>query len=294
MMRRTLKELEGTISRLASQELLMTPETIDSLKSDLLTYSSEDFSFSLTNKIQRMFIYRDSLSPDILDLINNINERHIHSSTPGPTLTDQTKLDFEFEIVEGELQNTHTTQTPKFNRYRYNAFNLKLKALDLVNFRVKNAITSEWVLSSLASLGPLRNEMALFKTRQLPILYMQYFNICAKFNFDIMAFLNDTELPEAIDAICQYLEALPQLQDSTTQDEDQTNIIKQDLSKIIKFVFGCHLLDFRTREYLQANPDPSTLHTFNKLYSSILRMSLSLPLFATPFITGNMSTLNKQ
>ena len=288
-MRRSLKELEVTISRLASQELLMTPETIDSLKSDLLTHNTEDFSFSLTNQIQRMFMFRDSLSPDILDLIHNITEHRIQSSTPGSMLTQQTESEFEFELIEGELQSTRTSPNSTFNRDRYNAFYLKLKALDLVNFRVKNAVTSEWVLSSLASLGLFRNEMALFKTRQLPVLYIQYFNLCAKFNFDLMAFLNDTELPEAIDAICQYLEALPQVDDLVPQNEHQTKTIKEDLSKIIKFVFGCHLLDFRTREYLQANPDPSTLQTFNKLYSSILRMSLSLPLFATPFISGNKS-----
>lgn len=192
------------------------------------------------------------------------------------------KLDLSITIIPSK----------QFNKTRYRAFYLKIKALRFVDFTVKNAVTSEWVLSNLTELSPFRSEMALFKNQRLPLLYIEFFNQCAKFNFDMLAFLNDKEMLDTIDSICVYLENLAEIEDLESYDEFKLILIQRNISKIINFVFGCHLLDFRVQEEIKREKMSFEKRIdrleFQKLYYKILKMSILIPLFAFDFVESKI------
>lgn len=148
-------------------------------------------------------------------------------------------------------------------------------------------MTAEDLISTLENL--LIQSKDHYDTKsKLPWNYMLLFNVCGKYNFGLLEFLNHPEYFETLKRISTFLENLEDIEPANLPEKKKFKFISQ-LDKLITFLFNNHLLDFHVKKSCEFPQEKSFFDEINykSIYDEITVITVHLLLLTVQCFEGN-------
>lgn len=169
---------------------------------------------------------------------------------------------------------------------RRTALRLHMHFLNSYSIGSQNCVSTEDLLSDLQLL--LENPSEIFEFSQaeeIPWAFIFFFNLCGKYNYGQLEFLNREFYADCFDPILSFLKST-EFVDLDKMDELETASFISKCEQIIKFLFHSHLLDFQVRKFTQHSQNQNVCEKWDhaKIYEEILKLTFACGLFFRDFL----------
>jgi hypothetical protein len=161
-----------------------------------------------------------------------------------------------------------------------------LSFLRYFSIGTRNTVTAEDLLPVLGTL--LDNATKLHSSvEDMPWDYILLFTQCGKFNYGLLEFLNHPEFSETLDKVQEFLEKQGELEMEKLNEKEQLGEFSK-LSRVINFIFFCHLLDFKVNTELREKKAETFLNKseYEEIYQKVLQATMTLLIFCDKLNPG--------
>ena len=153
-------------------------------------------------------------------------------------------------------------------------------------------MTTEDLISVLETLLEMSVEIfELSDADAVPWSFISFFNLCGKYNYGLLEFLNRELYASCFQPLMEFLQSVEHV-DGADMHESKRATLLAKCARVVSFVFYSHLLDFQVKKHAQQSGNQVIFENcdYDAIYRRILQLTFACVLYCQSLATGGPLT----